>query len=454
MRIHFIAIGGSAMHNLAIALHKNGHEVSGSDDVFYEPSAGRLKKYGLLPEKAGWFPEKITGETGSVILGMHAKADNPELLEAQRLGIRIYSYPEYIYEQSRKKTRVVIGGSHGKTTITAMIMHVLRVRDRAFDYLVGAMLDGFETMVQLSDAPLILIEGDEYLASPIDRRPKFHLYKAHLAVLSGIAWDHINVFPTFDNYKLQFRLFLESMEKDGKVGYAPDDQDLAGVIADDHSALEKIMYSAPEHTIENGVTYILNGEERIPLRVFGRHNLTNIGAARQICLWLGINETDFYHAISSFKGAARRLELLGKNEHVFIYKDFAHSPSKLKATLNAARLQFPDKKLIACMELHTFSSLNENFLSQYAGTMAEADEALVFIDQKTFAQKGMEPFSEEKVKSTFQKNDLTFLTNPADFENFLREISENDYILLLMSSGNFGGINMDDVTAHLLTKNH
>lgn len=451
MRIHFIAIGGSAMHNLAIALHKNGNIVTGSDDIFFEPSKNRLEKYGLLPAEAGWFPEKITPEIDAVILGMHARVDNPELLKAQETGLKIYSYPEYIYEQSKDKLRVVIGGSHGKTTITSMIMHVLQTSHIRFDYLVGAMLDGFETMVQLSDAPVILIEGDEYLASPIDRRPKFHLYKANLAVLSGIAWDHINVFPTFENYKEQFSLFLRSMVQGGKIAYTANDEELVSVVEADDSDLEKTAYSAPESVVENGITYLLYNGKRIPLRVFGRHNLMNMGAAKQICNWLGVDDENFYAKIGTFKGAAKRLELLGKNEDIIVFKDFAHSPSKLTATIDAVKNQYPDKKIIACMELHTFSSLNENFLNEYAGTMDLADEAIVFIDQKTFAQKGLKPYSEEKVKQTFHRDDLHFFNQPDDFKNFLLQMAVKNSAVLLMSSGNFGGVNLDGLTESLLT---
>lgn len=451
MHIHFIAIGGSAMHNLAIALHKNGNKVTGSDDVFFEPSKNRLEKQGLLPPEAGWFPKKITAEIDAVILGMHARADNPELLKAQETELKIYSYPEYIFEQSKDKLRVVIGGSHGKTTITSMVMHVLQGNNIRFDYLVGAMLDGFETMVQISDAPVMLIEGDEYLASPIDRRPKFHLYKANLAVLSGIAWDHINVFPTFGNYKEQFALFLKSMIPGGKIAYAGNDEELVSVVHTDDSDLLKIAYHAPESSVENGITYLSYKNKRIPLQVFGKHNLMNIGAAKQICNWLGVDDDNFYAKIGTFKGAAKRLELLGKNDDVIVFKDFAHSPSKLTATVDAVKNQYPDKKIIACMELHTFSSLNENFLNEYAGTMNLADEAIVFIDRKTFEQKGLKPYSDEKVKQTFKREDLHFFNNPEDFKNYLLQMPLKKSAVLLMSSGNFGGVNLDGLTKSLLT---
>ena len=389
MKVHFIAVGGSAMHNLAIALHNKGFNVSGSDDVLFEPSKTRLAKYGILPGAEGWYPEKITSDLDAVILGMHARADNPELLRAQELGLKIYSYPEYIYEQSKGKLRVVIGGSHGKTTITSMILHVLQQEGKDFDYLVGAQLAGFETMVKLNhEAPVMVIEGDEYLASPIDRRPKFHLYHADIAVISGIAWDHINVFPTFDNYMEQFRLFIKTIQPGGKLIYSKTDSVLNEVVADDDSPeIEKLPYELPGFAIQNGITEIIHNGKHYALQVFGQHNLLNMEAARLVCAQLGISVPAFYKAISSFKGAARRLELVGSNEHARIYKDFAHSPSKLTATIQAVRMQFPDRELIACMELHTFSSLNKEFLKEYSGTLNGADTALVFIDKKTFEQK-------------------------------------------------------------------
>ncbi len=379
MRIHFIAIGGSAMHNMAIALHKKGFKVTGSDDVLFEPSVSRLSKYGLFPEKDGWYPENITADIDAIILGMHARADNPELLKAQELGLKIYSYPEYIYEHSKNKLRVVLGGSHGKTTITSMILHVLKNTGKDFDYLVGAQLEGFDTMVRLTDeAPVIVIEGDEYLSSAIDRRPKFHLYKANVGVISGIAWDHINVFPTFDNYVEQFKLFIDTIQPGGKLIYSETDAVLNDLVKSDDSGIEKFPYSLPAYNIKYGITNIIVGSKEYPLQVFGEHNLLNMEAARIVCENLGINSEDFYTQMSGFKGAARRLELVGKNESSEFFKDFAHSPSKLTATIQAVKTQFPERKLIACIELHTFSSLNKDFLSQYEHTMDQADIALGF----------------------------------------------------------------------------
>ncbi|MDT3401840.1 UDP-N-acetylmuramate--L-alanine ligase [Mucilaginibacter terrae] len=452
MKVHFIAIGGSAMHNLAIALHKKGFEVTGSDDVLFEPSISRLAKQGILPEQNGWYPEKITNDIDAVILGMHARVDNPELLAAQQKGIKIYSYPEYVYEQSKDKLRVVIGGSHGKTTITSMILHALQAAGKQFDYLVGAQLEGFDTMVQLSDAPLIVIEGDEYLSSPIDRRPKFHLYKANIGIISGIAWDHINVFPTFENYIHQFEIFIQTIQPQGSVFYAGNDDVLKKLVEDNQSPVTKTAYNLPEYEVVNGITSVNIGEKKYPLQVFGEHNLLNMEAARSVCAALGIAADGFYSSMVTFKGAARRLELLGKNEVTNIYKDFAHSPSKLKATINAVKTQFPFRELIACMELHTFSSLNKEFLSEYAGCMDEADKAIVFIDAQTFVQKKMEPYDAEVVKAAFDNTDLLFFDQQQDLAAYLEQQDLTGKNLLLMSSGNFGGINLNELSTKFLNK--
>jgi UDP-N-acetylmuramate: L-alanyl-gamma-D-glutamyl-meso-diaminopimelate ligase len=447
MRVHFIAIGGSAMHNLAIALSKKGFQVSGSDDVIFEPSKSRLNKYGLLPQQEGWNADNINPELDAIILGMHARADNPELLKAQELGMKVYSYPEYIYEQSRDKKRVVIGGSHGKTTITSMILHVLNFYNKNFDYLVGAQLAGFETMVKLTDdAPVIILEGDEYLSSPIDRRPKFHLYHAHIAVLSGIAWDHINVFPTFENYNEQFALFLKTIEDNGTLIYCEQDAVLLNLVNNFKGNINKIGYEALANEVEQGVTYIKTAERNIPLNIFGNHNILNLNAARLVCRELGIADNDFFEAIKTFNGAARRLELLGKNDKSAVYKDFAHSPSKLVATIEAVKKQFPDRKLIALIELHTFSSLNKEFLEQYSGTMDGADEAIVFIDDKIFLQKKLEPYDESVVKQAFDNTRVNFFNNVEILERFLSSINYKGKNLLLMSSGNFGGMDLDTLT--------
>lgn len=452
MRLHFIAIGGSAMHNLAIALKLKGFDISGSDDAIVEPSSSRLKKHGIYPDKLGWNAERILPELDAVILGMHARVDNPELLRAQELGIKVYSYPEYIFEQSREKLRVVIGGSHGKTTITSMILHVLRYCHIDFDYLVGAQLSGFETMVKITDAGIIVIEGDEYLSSPIDRRPKFHLYHAHIGIISGIAWDHINVFPTFQNYVEQFSLFLKSLEPSGTLFYNQDDEVVIKVIQEDHSDIEKIGYSAIESATRNGVTYLQNADERIALQVFGKHNLYNMQAAFFTCQKLGVSKDQFYEAIATFKGASRRLELLAKNEDCAVYKDFAHSPSKLKATVQAVKEQFPDRELVAVIELHTFSSLNPEFLAEYWGSMDQADLPIVYIDNKTFEQKKLTPYEDDVVKVAFGNNKLIFFNNCEILDEYLSCINYKGKNLLLMSSGNFGGLDLDTIAERTVNR--
>jgi len=450
MRIHFIAIGGSAMHNLAIALHQKGFIVSGSDDLIFEPSASRLSRHGILPEKLGWQQESITADLDAVILGMHALIDNPELLRAQELGLKIYSYPEYIYEQTKDKLRVVIGGSHGKTTITSMILHVLNYYQKDFDYLVGAQLEGFDTMVRLTEAaPIIIIEGDEYLASPIDRRPKFHIYKANIAVISGVAWDHVNVFPTFENYLHQFELFIDTITPGGKLFYAATDKDLHALVESNRKEIVKTGYEIPAHRVSNGITYLL--PENLPLKVFGDHNLMNLSAAKLVCKEIGIGENDFNLAISSFKGASKRLELLNAEKNTNVYKDFAHSPSKLKATIEAVKSQFEERKLVACIELHTFSSLNKNFLLQYADTMIRAENPIVYIDIKTFQQKKIKPFTEIDVQTAFNNDKLTFFDNASTLEQYLRGLDFRQTNLLLMSSGNFGGMDLAKLARELNT---
>jgi UDP-N-acetylmuramate: L-alanyl-gamma-D-glutamyl-meso-diaminopimelate ligase len=450
MRIHFIAIGGSAMHNLAIALHKKGYQVTGSDDAIFEPSSTRLANYGLLPEQMGWFEEKITADLDAVILGMHALTDNPELLMAQELGLKIYSYPEYIYEQTKDKLRVVIGGSHGKTTITSMILHVLNFYNRDIDYLVGAQLAGFDTMVKITDAAeVIIIEGDEYLASPIDRRPKFHLYKANIAVISGIAWDHINVFPTYADYTRQFEIFIDTIQPNGTLIYCEADQDLNEIAKASKALVTKIAYNIPDHRIDNGITYLLPGET--PLEVFGDHNLMNLNAAKLVCKQLDITDQEFDTAISTFTGAAKRLEIVSIKDHTNVYKDFAHSPSKLKATIDAVKAQFPGRKLIACIELHTFSSLNKNFLSQYDKSMSHADVAIVFIDKITFVHKKLEPFTESDVQSAFKDDRIMFFDDIALLETYLTSMNYHDTNLLMMSSGNFSGLDLSKLARELNT---
>lgn len=451
MRVHFIAIGGSAMHNLAIALKLKGNDVSGSDDAIFEPSYSRLQKHGLLPAEMGWDAARIDKNIEAVILGMHARNDNPELLKARELGLRIYSYPEYLYEQSKDKHRIVVGGSHGKTSITSMILHVLNYYHKKFDYMVGAQLEGFETMVKLSDAPVIIIEGDEYLTSPIDLRPKFHVYQANTAIISGIAWDHINVFPTFDNYVEQFRMFIDTISSGGALIYNESDPVVSQIVNESADRVSKKGYSLPKYTISGTTTVIKHGENEFPLDIFGRHNLSNLEAARLACEDLDIDAGSFYRAIGSFKGASKRLELIGKNETANVYKDFAHSPSKLSATISAVKEQFNERALVAVIELHTFSSLNAEFLGQYAGTMDEADVPIVFIDRHTFEHKKMQEYGEDEVKRAFGNERLKFFNNNEILVEFLSSINYKGKNLLLMSSGNFAGLNLNELATRLLT---
>ncbi len=444
MRVHFIAIGGSAMHNLALALNSKGYQVTGSDDQIFEPSLSRLEKAGILPKEMGWFPEHITPELEAIILGMHARKDNPELLKAQELGLKIYSYPEYIYEQSKDKKRVVIGGSHGKTSITSMILHVLNHKKMPFDYLVGAQLDGFERMVQLSDAPLIILEGDEYLSSPIDLTPKFLWYQPHVALLSGIAWDHINVFPTFELYKNQFQLFAETIMTGGSLVYFSGDNYLNAITSGNLKEINKLPYHTPEHYIADEKTHLTAENQDIPLQIFGNHNLQNLEGARLVCQEIGISTADFYEAIQTFKGAAKRLELIGNKEKTTVYKDFAHSPSKLKATVGAVKNQYQNRKVVALMELHTFSSLNSEFLAQYSGSMQDADLAIVYYNPKTIAHKKLDPISIESVKEAFSQDDLTIYTDSIQLQADLLKMNWNNSVLLLMTSGNFDGVNLNE----------
>lgn len=444
MKVHLIAIGGSAMHNLAIAMHKKGYQVTGSDDEIVEPSRSRLANLGLLPKEDGWFPEKITADLDAVILGMHARKDNPELVKAQALGLPIYSYPGYIYEQSKDKTRVVIGGSHGKTSITAMVLHALHACEMDCDYLVGAQLKGFDTMVRITaEAPRILLEGDEYLASPIEPFPKFHLYRPHIALLSGVAWDHINVFPTFDLYVEQFRIFADKIEPNGALIYFEGDEELQKIASQCRGDIRRKPYREHPSEIKDGITYLLNGDERIPLKIFGKHNLQNLQGALLVCEEMGMKSADFYAAIQSFTGAAKRLELVFASETTSVFKDFAHSPSKLKATTEAVREQFPQRKLIACMELHTFSSLNEQFLLEYQGSMAKADKALVYFNPHTVAHKKLKPITTEQVKAAFGSTNVEVYNDSAVLLEALKKEDWNMSNLLMMSSGNFDGLSFE-----------
>ena len=432
------------MHNLAIALKIKGFDVTGSDDEIFDPAKGRLEKYGILPTDIGWHPEKITSDLDAVILGMHAREDNPELLKAKEIGLKIYSYPEYLYEQSKDKTRVVVGGSHGKTTITSMIIHVLQHLHIDCDYMVGAQLEGFEVMVKLSDtAKVMVIEGDEYLTSPIDRRPKFHVYQPTIGIISGIAWDHINVFPTFENYVDQFRIFAQMIPQNGQLIYCQEDEELRKLGTEITNTVCK-PYGVHPYIIRDGVTYLVHDNNETPLQIFGKHNLMNINAARLACNALGVTNEEFYEAIASFKGASKRLELVAKTTECAVYKDFAHSPSKLKATINAVREQYPDRKLVACMELHTFSSLTEEFLKQYAHAMDEADTAMVYYSPAAVQHKKLPPIHPEMIFDAFQRKDLTVFNDSNLLRDKLLETDWHHSVLLLMSSGNFDGINLNE----------
>ena len=444
MNVHFIAIGGSAMHNLALALHNKGSQVTGSDDVIFEPSKSRLDAKGLLPETFGWFPEKITNNLDAIVLGMHAKSDNPELLKAQELGLKIYSYPEFLYEQSKHKTRVVIGGSHGKTTITSMILHVMHYHDRDVDYMVGAQLEGFDVMVKLTDEnDFIILEGDEYLSSPIDRRPKFHLYKPNIALLSGIAWDHINVFPTYENYVEQFSIFVDSIVNGGNISYNEEDAEVKRVVEASENPIRKLPYQTPNYRVENGETLLETPEGDLPIEVFGKHNLNNLAGAKWICQHMGIDEDDFYEAISTFKGASKRLEKIAESKTSVAYKDFAHSPSKVKATTNAVKEQYENRTLLACLELHTYSSLNAEFLKEYKGALNAADVAVVFYSPHAVEIKKLDAVTHEQIANAFERDDLIIYTNPDDFKAFLFSQNFDNKALLLMSSGNFDGKNLN-----------
>ena len=453
MKVHFIAIGGSAMHNLAIALHKKGVTVTGSDDEIFDPAKERLKQYGLLPAEEGWHPEKLDQSIDAVILGMHARADNPELLKAQEMGMKIFSYPEYLYEQAKDKKRVVIGGSHGKTTITAMILHVLQHHGVDCDYMVGAQLEGFEVMVKLSESAKIMVfEGDEYLTSPIDRRPKFHLYKPDIALISGIAWDHINVFPTFDNYVEQFRIFAAMVPPMGVLIYCEDDEEVRKVAEAVSKKVRTLPYSLPEFTVENGNTTIIHEGKKTPLMVFGKHNLRNMEGARLVCRELGITDDQFYEAIRSFKGAAKRLELVDRNDSTAVYKDFAHSPSKLMATTRAVKEQFPMRKLVACMELHTFSSLTKEFLMQYKGAMDEADVAIVYFSPHAIELKRLPAITEAMVLEAFGNDNIRVYNDSDTLYKDLLSMEWHNANLLMMSSGNFHGIDFALLAKEVLGK--
>lgn len=451
MRIHFIAIGGAAMHSLAIALQRKGNTITGSDDEIFDPARARLSKAGLLPEQYGWFPERVTADLDCVILGMHALRDNPELNRALETGVTVYSYPEFLFNRTQRKTRVVIAGSHGKTTITSMVMHVLKSAGVSFDYMVGSGLEGFENTVNLDEGNNIAVfEGDEYLSSCLDRRPKFHVYKPQIALISGIAWDHINVFPTREEYGDQFRIFMENIPSGGCLVYCDEDAELKSLAGMVHQDILKLPYEAPAYYIDEGATWLEHEGVKYEMQVFGHHNMQNMQGAKLVCNQLGISDSRFYEAIMNFRGAGKRLQLLGKKEKTSVFLDFAHSPSKVEATVRAVKEQYPGSKVIACLELHTYSSLTRQFLVNYRSTLDAADEALVFFDPGTVLHKRLEMISQADIIDAFQRKDLKVFSVKDELEIFLLSGIYENAVLLLMSSGNFSGIEFRKLTDKIL----
>lgn len=450
MKIHFIAIGGSAMHNLAIALKLKGFNVSGSDDEIFEPAKSRLEKHSLLPNEIGWNPDKIDNTIDAVILGMHAKSDNPELLKAKKLGLKIYSYPEYLYEASKDKTRIVVGGSHGKTTITAMILHVMQNLGIATDYMVGAKLEGFDVMVKMSDAPYMVLEGDEYLSSTLDPRPKFHLYRPNIAIINGIAWDHINVFPTFNIYVEQFKIFADKITENGSLVYFQDDENICNIANTARKDINKLPYREIAHKIENNRTIVLSEGKEYPLQIFGKHNLINLNAAMTALEQIGVKKSDFLTAIQSFKGASKRLEIVKENKEQAFYTDFAHSPSKLHATVEAMKTQYGERKLTACMELHTFSSLTKEFLIQYKGCMQAVDTAAIYFNSHALELKRLPNLNKEMIYEAFDKEGLQIFTTKEEVYNFIKANSQNGENILMMSSSNFGGLDLKNLANEII----
>ena len=445
MKIHFIAIGGSAMHNLALELSALGHEVTGSDDHIFEPSKSRLKAAGLLPPSEGWDPAKITTDLDAVILGMHAHPDNPELQRVQELGVTLYSYPEFLYSQSKDKTRVVIAGSHGKTTITSMILHVLGYHELEVDYMVGAQLAGFDRMVHITpEAEFMLLEGDEYLSSPIDRRPKFLHYKPNVALISGIAWDHVNVFPTFEDYLDQFRAFLMAMEVGGAVIYNEEDEHVKRLVEETPREIKRFPYRTPDYRVENEQTVLETFMGDLPLSIFGKHNMNNLDGARWICNQMGVTDEQFFEAIISFEGASRRMEQMAENDDLVIYRDFAHAPSKVMATVKALKEQYPDREVVAALELHTYSSLQTKFMPEYKGSLDAADRALLYFNPAAVAAKRLPEISESQVKAAFGNDEIEVFSDATELFDQLNEPFDGKAVVLLMSSGNFNDVDLPE----------
>ena len=443
MKVHFIAIGGAVMHNLAITLCKKGYVVTGSDDEIFEPSRSRLNQYGLLPPKEGWDQDRITADIDTVILGMHAKADNPELIKAQESGMKIMSFPEYIYEQTKNKKRIVVAGSHGKTTTTAMIMHVFKFLNIKFDYMVGSLIDGYESMVGFSDeATVAVLEGDEYLTSPIDKRPKFHLYEPDIAILNGIAWDHMNVFPSFENYIEQFKLFVEKISDGGSLIYFDGDAEVKKIALDYCGNIRKIPYNIHGYFQNKTGFYAATHNRIVPVNIFGEHNMQNLSAAKEACLAAGVREDDFYSAIKSFEGTSKRLQKLKENDNGVVYLDFAHAPSKVRATVDAIVSRYPEREIIVCLELHTYSSLNNHFLPLYKGTLQNVKDAFVYFNPHALELKKLKPISREFVKEAFAGDNIKVYDNSEEMFGFIKTQKYSSPVYLCMSSGEFNGFDL------------
>ncbi|MGF1635821.1 MAG: UDP-N-acetylmuramate--L-alanine ligase [Cyclobacteriaceae bacterium] len=450
--LHFISIGGSVMHSLAITLKKKGYKVTGSDDEIYEPSYSNLKAHGILPKEMGWNENNIHKDLDAVVIGMHAKGDNPEVLKARNLGLKTYSFPEYVRKECENKHRIVVAGSHGKTTITAIIMHVLKYANRDFDYLIGASVDGFDNLVQITEAPLIIIEGDEYFSSPVDKTPKFLKYDHHNAIISGIAWDHINAFPTAEDYERQFELFADNTPKSGNLFYYQNDPRLAAICNRERKSITVTAYTEHPAVVRNGNTYLKTFSSEIPIKIFGRHNLQNIQAALEMVKKLGIKEETFYQAISSFKGASKRLQLLGQSDQTAVYLDYAHAPSKVKATVSALKEQMPERKLVACFELHTYSSLNPEFIEQYYGSLDSADEAAIFVNPENIKHKDKAQLNADDIVKGFHKTGLQVFFDRAALDTYLKNQKWSNKNLLLMSSGNFASMDVKTFVSEILGK--
>jgi UDP-N-acetylmuramate: L-alanyl-gamma-D-glutamyl-meso-diaminopimelate ligase len=454
MKVHFIAIGGAVMHNLAIALHKKGYEVTGSDDEIFEPSASRLSSYGLLPEKTGWYPDRITSSIDTVILGMHAKEENPELIRAREMGKKIMSFPEYLYEQTKNKKRIVVAGSHGKTTTTAMIMHVFKCMKVKFDYMVGSSIDGYETMVGLSeDSEIAVLEGDEYLTSVLDKRPKFHLYMPDIAVINGIAWDHMNVFPTFENYVEQFSIFIDRITPGGSLIYFEGDPEVKKISLEAFGNIKKIPYKVHGYFQNKTGFYAATHNRTIPMKVFGEHNMQNLSAAREACFAAGLSEDDFYDSIQSFAGTSKRLQLLNENDKGVVYLDFAHSPSKVKATVEAVSARYPGREIVACLELHSYSSLSPGFLPLYLGTLEKASTRIVYYNPHALQLKKLPPLSIEVVKNAFGDKNMMVFDNSEGMFSLIRQQKFNNPVYLFMSSGDYDGCDLKKISEELLKQN-